>query len=547
MSDDRPLPSSVDVDLDLDLDINVAGAEVPAAPSVAVWDTAVRIFHWSLVGLVIASWISGGSGEALHEIVGWVVAGLIVFRIVWGFVGTPHARFRDFVSGPSGVIGYLSGIARLKPKHYIGHNPAGAAMILMLVAVLLMIIVSGAMMQSNRFFGVEWVESVHSIAADSLLVFVPLHVLGALLSSWLHQENLILAMFSGQKPAPEGRAAPSRNEQLEFRLKSAEGLFMLAVLAGAGAVYGWVSTAGRASVAVPTAAVAGAAAAERAPQTRAQTAQAAEAPAVPAQVVQPAQTAQTAEPAQTAQTAQAPSPPKPVVDLQDYMTGGPEDPSQLWMLASGGRLYDRWYAALGKKGPTTTHPSWPAENTNISGAATWRCTSCHGWDYLGRDGLLKSGANATGIRGLQRARDRSVDELVAILENKTHRFTDDLIPGHAKQRIAMFVSQGQHTVSQHLLPNGDSKGNAVVGRGLFQTLCAACHGFEGKARKLGASSDPKYVGKPLYVGTKARKEPIEVLHKIRNGHPGAPMVSLRGLPMQSAVDVLAYVRQLPTE
>ncbi len=508
MPEDGPLPTWAEV----------AGDEAPAT-SVPVWDTAVRIFHWSLVAGVVTAWISGGSGDRLHEIVGYAVAGLIAFRLAWGFIGTRHARFRDFVRGPSSLAGYLSGIARLKPAHYTGHNPAGAAMILLLLAVLLTISITGVMMQTNRFFGIDWVEQVHSVAADSLLVLVPLHVLGALLSSWLHQENLIRSMFSGQKHVPKGHAAASRSEQLEFRLKGAEGLFVLAILAGGGAVYGWVSTAGQAPTAVPAVAID-----DAVPVAQAQ-----------AQVQAPAQT-----------RALLP-PPRQAVDLQDYMTGGPENPSRLWMLASGGRLYDRWYAALGKKGPTTNHPSWPAENTNVSGADTWRCKSCHGWDYLGRDGLLKSGAGATGIRGLQRMRGRPVEELIAILENNTHRYTDDLIPGHAKERLAVFVSQGQHSVVQHFTPNGEVKGNPAIGRNLFQTLCAACHGFEGKARKLGGSADPNYLGKPFYVGTKARNEPIEVLHKIRNGHPGAPMISLRGLPMQSAVDVLAYVRQLPAD
>ncbi len=523
MPDDRTLPAPA----------QAAGAEEPVA-SVPVWDTAVRIFHWSLVAGVVTAWITGGSGDRLHEIVGYAVAGLIAFRVAWGFVGTDHARFRDFVGRPSSVSGYLAGIARLRPAHYTGHNPAGALMILILLAVLLTIAVSGVMMQTNRFFGVAWVEKIHSVAADSLLVLIPLHVLGALLSSWLHQENLIRAMFSGQKHGPKGHAAVSRSEQLEFRLKGTEGLFLLAILTGGGALYGWVSTESRAPAAVPTVATV---------DTTATVATLAQTQA-PLQA-QPQQQAQTQ--AQPQPKSLLPSSPKPLVDLQDYMTGGPEEPSRLWMLASGGRLYDRWYGALGKKGPTTNHPAWPAENTNLSGADTWRCKNCHGWDYLGRDGQLKSGAGATGIRGLQRMRGRPVEDLVAILENNTHRFTDDLIPGHAKQRLALFVSQGQHTVAQHFYPSGEVKGNAVNGRNLFQTLCAACHGFEGKARKLGASSDPNYVGKPLYIGTKARSGPVEVLHKIRNGHPGAPMISLRSLPMQSAVDVLAYVRQLPAE
>jgi cytochrome b/mono/diheme cytochrome c family protein len=533
VSDPGPLPPS---------DESV-GAQAPAA-SVPVWDAAVRVFHWSLVALVVTAWISGGSGERLHEIVGYAVAGLIAFRVLWGFIGTRYARFRDFVCGPRTVAGYLSGIARLKPSHHTGHNPAGAAMILVLLGVLVTIAVSGAMMQSSRFFGVEWVERVHSLAADSLLVIVPLHVLGALVSSWLHQENLVRAMFSGTKRAPEGHVTASLTDRLEFRLKGAEGLFALSILAACGAFYGWVSTMNQAAtgpsapVAVPAMAVV-----DELPLAQAAVATATPAPA-PASAATPAAAAV----AVAAQTKATPTPSsRPMVDLQDYMTGGPEQPSQLWVLASGGRLYDRWYAALGKKGPTTNHPSWPADNTNISGAETWRCKNCHGWDYLGRDGLLKSGPGATGIRGVQRMRGRPVEDVVAMLENETHQYTDELIPGHAKRRLATFISQGQHTVSQHLYPNGDAKGNAVVGRNLFQTLCAACHGFEGKARKLGGSGEPSYVGKPLYVGNKARTGPSEVLHKIRNGHPGVPMISMRGLSMQSAADVLAYARQLPTE
>ena len=498
--------------------------------SVPVWDTAVRIFHWSLVALVITAWISGGSGEHLHEIVGYAVAGLIAFRIGWGFVGSRHARFRDFVRGPSSVAGYLSGIARLKPTHYTGHNPAGAAMILLLLAVLVTIAVTGFMMQTTRFFGVEWVEQVHSVAADSLLILVPLHVLGALVSSWLHQENLVRAMFTGHKHVPAGHAVASERERLEFRLKGAEGLFALSILAAGGAVYGWISTSSQAPAAAPAAGIETANAGPVAPAVADSARVSANGDALPP-------------------LAQAPAAPpqKPLVDLQDYMTGGPEQPSQLWILASGGRLYDRWYAALGKKGPTANHPSWPAENTNLSGADTWRCKNCHGWDYLGRDGLLKSGAGATGIRGVQRARGRPIEELVAILENNTHQFTDDLIPGHAKRRLAAFLSQGQHTAAQYVQADGDVKGSAANGHNLFQTVCAACHGFDGKARKLGGSSAPGYGGKPLYLGTKAREGPIEVLHKIRNGHPGAPMISLRGLGMQAAADVLAYARTLPTE
>lgn len=86
----------------------------------------------------------------------------------------------------------------------------------------------------------------------------------------------------------------------------------------------------------------------------------------------------------------------------------------------------------------------------------------------------------------------------------------------------------------------------VHGREAYQNVCAAYHGFDGKARRLGLSADPTYQGDPMYVGSKAKSVPIEMLHKIRNGHPGAVMVSLQSLPMQAAVDILPYVRTLPT-
>ncbi len=522
-------------------DAESLGAPAPAV-SVPVWDVAVRVFHWTLVAAVVTSWITGGTGERIHETVGYAVAGLMTFRMVWGVVGTRHARFRDFVRGPSGVLDYLSSMIKLRPAHHLGHNPAGALMILLLIAALLIIVISGVMMQSNRFFGVEWVEQVHSIAADSLLVFIPLHVLGALVSSWLHQENLIRAMFSGSKRAPKGFRPAGVQERLEFRLKGSEGLFMLSTLTLIGVLYGWTTAPVPAPEVTPPVAVESRGTIALAPTP------------VPSDTV--AQMPPTPVPGHTlAQTPPTPMPVAPVespsttrmVDVQDYMTGGPEVPSDLWILASGGRLYDRWYAALGKPGPTTNHPSWPADNANLSGADTWRCKSCHGWDYLGRDGQLKSGSGATGVRGINRMRGRPVEEILAILENTTHRYTDDLIPGHAKGRLATFVSQGQHVVAQFIDPNGGIRGEPAKGRGLFQTLCAACHGFDGRGRKLGRSSDPNYTGKPLYVGTKAREVPIEVLHKIRNGHPGAAMISLRGLRMQSAADVLAYLQQLPVD
>ncbi len=558
----------------------ITGSGDAASPgSVAVWDLPVRIFHWSLVISVLTAWLSAGWSSLVHETAGYVALALLLFRIWWGLAGTRHARFRDFVHSPFAVLRYLGDVARMRAPRYIGHNPAGGAMIVVILLLLAVIAVSGWLQLTREFFGVTWVEKIHHWSANALISLIPIHVLGALLSSMLHQENLIKAMFTGRKPAHNAddyaSAIRTPQELLLDRIRASEAMALLSILVAAGVTIGVLtkeklsdrekaSTAAEAAINQP--AIEARVASEAAPPSASSSPQPSDAALTPA----PAKIVQVAGPPLPASPTinQLPGPDTPVPstvpsnaiegalqghnsattlrDLQDYIAGGPDDPSKTWMLASGGRLYDKWYAAMGKKGPTTNHPSWPEDNTNVKGADTWRCKSCHGWDYLGRDGQYRSGSNATGIRGVQRARNMLVESIVAILENKTHQFTDNLIPGHAKQRLALFISQGQHTVGPLFLPTGKPKGDVNNGRTMFQSVCAACHGFNGKARKLGLSADPAFTGDPMYVGTKANSGPVEVLHKIRNGHPGAVMVSLRALPMQSAVDLLAYAQTLPT-
>ena len=435
----------------------------------------------------------------------------------------------------------------------------------MIVAILLLlavITVTGWLQLTTAFFGVAWVETIHHWSANALILLIPAHVLGALLSSLLHQENLIKAMFTGRKPAHDmeeiASAVRTPQEVLMDRMRATEAMAVLSILVAAGVTIGVLtkdklrdrekaSAAAEAAVSQPVVETR-VASDTTAPQSKfalSAGAQVSPAPTIN-QVPSPDAPLPSTVPSNSVEGAvQGYKSATTLRDLQDYIAGGPEDPSKTWMLASGGRLYDKWYASMGKNGPTTNHPSWPEDNTNVKGADTWRCKSCHGWDYLGRDGQYRSGANATGIRGVQRARNMPVQSIVAILENNVHQFTDNIIPGHAKERLAWFISQGQHTVAPLFLPTGMPKGDVNNGRAMFQNVCAACHGFNGKARRLGLSADPSYTGEPMYVGTKANTGPVEVLHKIRNGHPGAVMVSLRALPLQTAVDLLAYAQTLP--
>ena len=232
-----------------------AGFASKAVPDrIPVWDIAVRTFHWSLVLLVATAWWTGGSAGRWHEVVGYTVFGLIVFRIAWGFAGTRHALFAHFVKSPLSIISYLNQLRSGRAHRFLGHNPAGGAMILALIVCLLVVCNTGWMMQTRRLFGVPWVEDLHHLAADAMLVLVPLHIAGVVISSWLHRENLVLAMITGSKPvqAPaERRQAPDTLMRARFERHARHGLAILLLLAVIGASYGWIVTGRRVSTSIP--------------------------------------------------------------------------------------------------------------------------------------------------------------------------------------------------------------------------------------------------------------------------------------------------------
>ncbi|MBT8426164.1 MAG: cytochrome c [Silicimonas sp.] len=222
----------------------------------------------------------------------------------------------------------------------------------------------------------------------------------------------------------------------------------------------------------------------------------------------------------------------------DYIYGAPDDPSEAWILTRGGRLYDNWFATQGMDDPEGTHPAWPAANSQ-TGATTWRCKSCHGWDYRGAEGKYASGSYQTGITGVM-GYSGDAAALEALLRSQSHGFGDDMIPQEQVQYIAAFLAGGLSEMNAVIdFDTGDVAGDTNNGQAIFQTTCAACHGFDGRALNWGDAAEPGY------FGTEANANPWEVLHKIRNGHPGVEMISLRAFELQSAVNVLAYIRTLP--
>ena len=166
---------------------------------VLVWDTPVRVFHWLMVLCFFGAYISAESERwrLLHVTLGYTMLGLVGFRIVWGLIGTRHARFASFVRGPAAVLRYLRSLWRRRPEHHVGHNPAGALAIVSLLLLTIAVAASG--WASYNEVGGEWLEDLHEAAAESMMALVVVHIVAVVAASWLHRENLIGAMVSGRK------------------------------------------------------------------------------------------------------------------------------------------------------------------------------------------------------------------------------------------------------------------------------------------------------------------------------------------------------------
>ena len=158
----------------------------------------MRVFHWLLVLSFAGAYLSAESERwrLLHVTLGYTLGGLVAFRLVWGLVGTRYARFANFVRGPQAVLTYLRSLRKGQPQHHLGHNPAGAVAIVLLLAS---VAVVGSGWAIYNDVGGEWLSELHDIAANSMLLVVAIHIAGVLVASRLHRENLVRAMVTGQK------------------------------------------------------------------------------------------------------------------------------------------------------------------------------------------------------------------------------------------------------------------------------------------------------------------------------------------------------------
>ena len=168
---------------------------VDTVERIRVWDPFIRVFHWSLATAWLIGWVTAEEVPRLHEQLGYFLLVLIGLRVVWGLVGTRYARFAEFLRGPATTLAYLRSLVSARPRDYIGHNPVGGWMIIVLMSMVVLTALSGVMLGGTGEAG----EELHEVLAHLTLVFVVAHVVGVLVSSLLHRENLVRSLLTGNK------------------------------------------------------------------------------------------------------------------------------------------------------------------------------------------------------------------------------------------------------------------------------------------------------------------------------------------------------------
>ncbi len=207
------------------------------AAKVLVWDLPVRVFHWVLAGSFAVAYTVAESESLrqIHVVLGYTATALILFRILWGFVGSHFARFESFTFSPFAAARYLNSLATKNPQHYLGHTPAGSYAIYAILILGLATGITGYM--TLHEVGGESAEDLHEVLANVWLFIVIVHIAGVIVGSWVHRENLVRAMVSGYKQSihsEQGASGPA----------PATRLVGVALAAAVGAFWVWAQLTG---------------------------------------------------------------------------------------------------------------------------------------------------------------------------------------------------------------------------------------------------------------------------------------------------------------
>lgn len=195
---------------------------------IVVWDPLIRCFHWILVAAFFSTYLTEGEWfeelqdqlngdwlQAIHIWSGYIIGSLLLLRLIWGFTGPRYARFQDFVHSPPVALSYAKAVLMRRAPRYLGHNPAGGVMIVILLASLMITVVTGlgyygadkglgplaSMLTGVSDSATHTLKEIHEFFANFTLVLVAIHLLGVIWESLLHRENLTWAMITGRKRA----------------------------------------------------------------------------------------------------------------------------------------------------------------------------------------------------------------------------------------------------------------------------------------------------------------------------------------------------------
>lgn len=211
---------------------------------VKVWDISIRIFHWTLAALIGFLWWSGTEGVQMdnHVLAGYAVLGLITYRVIWGFIGSHHARFINFVRSPIKALKSVPDLISVRSSsHHVGHNPVGGWMVIALILILLAQGISGLGTTDDIFIDgplvaylsddmVYWLTDLHLTLPDYLIALVVLHLAAVLFHDTVKRERLIQAMITGVKKVPQSLADSVQQSELPI----ARFLILVAVLSALG-------------------------------------------------------------------------------------------------------------------------------------------------------------------------------------------------------------------------------------------------------------------------------------------------------------------------
>jgi cytochrome b len=170
---------------------------------VAVWDPLVRLIHWSLALTILLNGAFVDDESKTHEWIGFIALGLVGLRLIWALIGPANARFSAFPPSPGRAIGYVKAMLSGDRSVHLSHNPLGALMVYNIWLTVVALGVTGYMMTTVAYFGVDWVEEAHEAIFVWLLVSVALHVAGVFFDTWRSGVNLVRAMINGRKAIPD--------------------------------------------------------------------------------------------------------------------------------------------------------------------------------------------------------------------------------------------------------------------------------------------------------------------------------------------------------